>query len=264
MTPRSFEKATGKFVHDLARLGPIGQVSRWHEPICPIVAGLSPAFNDFVAGRIKEIAAQVGAPGAGDCARGANVMVAFTTAPDQLMADVRDRHEVLLGFHFVGETKSLSAFQPPMKSWYVTMTRIADEGAMFDTAYGPGPPSGGSHVPIPLKSEFAFVLIVVDANLLEGQPIGPVADKVAMLALSRPAPHEGCSALPSVMDLLERDCTSTASAGLTAYDEAYLKALYAYHGDEQRYFERGAIAKRVIKEVGAPSPAAAGKRAERR
>jgi hypothetical protein len=258
-TPQTFEQAATRFVHDLARLGPVGQVSRWRQPVCPIAAGLTPEFNDFVINRIKDVIARVGVP-TGDCPAGANVMIAFTTMPDKLMTDVRDHHEALLGYHPVGQTKSIAAFRPPMKSWYVTMTSITGEGgARFDTANGPGPPGGtGSHVHTPLTSEFAFVLVVVDSNLLEGQTIGPVADKVAMLALSRPAPRSGCSALPSVMDLLEPDCpTSTSGAGLTAYDESYLKELYAYRGDEQRYFERRTIAKRIAKDLG-PSPPASG------
>ncbi len=146
-----------------------------------------------------------------------------------------------------------------MKSWYVTKTTIAGgDLAMLDQAYTPRPPQGGSRIPPPLQSQFVFVLVVVDANLLEGQAIGPVADRIAMLALSRPAAREGCSALPSVMDLLDPGCTSNGGAeGLTSYDEAYLKALYAYKGSEIRYFERRSMARTIISptSVAPPSPA---------
>ncbi len=240
-------------MHDSGRPGPIGQISRWGQPVCPLTEGLAPAFNDFVTKRIREVAARVGAPSTGDCGRDVNVLVAFTAMPDQLMADVREHHQALLGFHYVGETKSLAAFQPPMKSWYVTMTRVpGGDFAMFDRAYAPRPPGGtGSHIPPPLKSEFAFALVVVDSSLLEGQEIGPVADKVAMLVLSKPAARDGCSSLPTVMDLLEPTCPSGGSQqGLTAYDEAYLRALYAYKGDERRSFERRSIARRVVERTG--------------
>jgi hypothetical protein len=178
-------------------------------------------------------------------------MVAFTTEPDRLMADVREHHEGMLGFHYVNETRSLAAFQPPMKSWYVTMTVIPGAYANVDRAYASHEPPQGGHIRPPIRSEFVFALVVVDSNLLEDQAIGPVADKIAMLVLSKPAPQEGCSALPSVMDVLNPKCPASGSMdGLTAYDEAYLAALYAYKSSEIRPLERAFIRKRMIRDTG--------------
>ena len=254
--PDTFVRTVEKFVHDQGRPGPFGQISRWRRPVCPLTQGLKPEFNDFVTRRIKEIAAQVGAPGSGDCQKGVNVLVAFTTDPDRLMADVRDHHEGLLGFHYIGQTRSLAAFQSPMKSWYVTLTTIAgSDFVMLDQAYAPGPPAGGSHIPLPLRSEFAFALVVVDSKLLEGQAIGPVTDRIAFLTLSKPAARDGCSAIPSVMDVLDPSCPSRGSTqGLTGYDEAYLKALYAYTGDEIMAFERRSIRKHIISQTSLTPP----------
>ena len=264
--PKSFDTAVRKFVHDMGRPGPIGQISRWRQPVCPITAGLTPAFDDFVNRRVRQVAARVDAPGPGDCREAANVMVIFTTKPDQLMVDVREHHEGLLGYHFVGQTKSLAAFEPPMKSWYVTVTTMpGGDFAMLDQAYAPGPPAGsGSRIQPEYRSEFAFVLVVIDANLLEGQAIGPIADRVAMLALSRPAPRDGCGSLPSILDLMDPKCPAGGSIqGLTAYDEAYLEALYAYRANEMRSMERKSIARRVEDETASPpSPGPAGQGGE--
>jgi hypothetical protein len=258
---KAFEKAVGQFLHDMGRPGPFGQIGRWAEPVCPITTGLTPAMDGFVNTRIEEVAARVGAPGPGDCRRGGNVMVIFTTQPDELMAYIRKHREGLLGYHYVGETKALAAFEPPMKSWYVTTTSVeGGDFVMLDQAYAPGPPQGGSHIQLPLQSRFAFVLVVVDAKLMEGQEIGPVADRIAMLVLSRPAPHDGCSSLASVMDFLDPKCHGGGrQEGLTGYDEAYLKALYAYKGSEIRYFERKSMAKEIMKQSSPPPPDPAGK-----
>ena len=255
-TTQSFAKDVEKFVLEEGHTGPLGQISRWAQPICPMTAGLSPGFAEFVNKRIEAIAARVGAPGSERCGKGVNVMVVFTTVPDELMADVRRHHEALLGFHGVGETRDLSAFRPPMKSWHVTMTRAPGYLAI-DTPYTRLPNWGASHTPPPTKSEFAFALVVVDAKLLEGQAIGPVADRIAMLTLSNPAPRDSCGPLPTIMDLLEPNCAADGSTeGLTSYDEAYLKALYAFkahdYQGEDRSFERRAIAKGIIKFAGPP------------
>jgi hypothetical protein len=255
-TPKAFAKAIDTFVREEGRPGPHGQVSRWRQPICPLTAGLTHGFDEFVNKRILEIAARVGAPGPSDCSKtGVNLLVVFTTKPDELMADVARHHEAMLGYHFVGETKSLAAFEPPMKSWYVTVTE-SNGAKMVDSAYGRFEPDwGASHFPPPMQSEFAFGFIVVDANLLEGRAIGQVADRVAMLALSKPTPHDGCSPLPTILDAMDPKCpTGGSTEALTSYDESFLKALYAYKGSELRGFEREAIRKKMLKEAGPSSP----------
>jgi hypothetical protein len=255
MTEEAFEQAARDFVQDLGRAGgPVNQIGRWGEPLCPVTQGLSRDFNAFVSRRIRDIAVRVGAP-AGAC-RKSNVLVIFTTRPDTLMTDVRKNHDALLGYHYVGEAKSLAAFQPPMKSWYVTGTVIPPIYAAIDYAYGQGHPGGtGSRIRMPYKSRFLFALVVVDSNSLEGQAIGPVADRVAMLAFTNPAPRNGCSALPSIMDFLDPGCPSGEEReGLTAYDETYLKELYAFNRDELKGYMRDTIRKRITRDMAPVSP----------
>lgn len=252
ITPREFERAVESFVKDLGEPGPINRISRWGEAVCPRVTGLSDPFNAFVAARMKQVAVQVGAPGLAECGDRVNVLVLFTSKPHDVAADLRRNHKALLGYHFVGQTKSVAAFRPPMKSWYVTMSIIPGAYAAVDAAYAPSPPGiAGSRIRPPYQSRFAFAVIVVDSNLLEGREIGPVADKVAMLALSNPGPREGCSPLPSVLDLLEPECEANEPAdGLTAFDESYLKALYAFDRDELKGLMREEIADRIVAELG--------------
>lgn len=207
--------------------------------------------------RIWEVAARVGAPGPADCGDAVNVSVIFTSEPDRLMAYVRKHRPEFLGFHPVGQRKALAAFQPPMKSWYVTMTTIPGRFEVIDHAYGSGIPAGtGSRIRLRLKSRFAFILVVVDANLIEGQPIGPVADKIAMLVLSRPERREGCSSLPSIVNYLEPACPSGISTqALTEYDEAYLKGLYAFDRDERKRYMRDKAGDFMAEELGPPAAA---------
>ena len=253
---QAFAKSVETFVHAQGRPGMNGQISRWRYRVCPMTAGLAPSFNAFVSKQVKDVAARVGVP-AGAC-HGVNVLVVFTAQPDRLMADVRDHHAALLGYHQRSEAKSLAVFEPPMKSWYVTGTRQGDSRKIDYDNGGPFPdllPHGAGHLPAPFFSDFAFTLIVVDSRQLEGHEIGPVADEIAMLALSKPAPREGCSPLPTVMDVLDPACPSSASVkALSAYDEAFLKALYAYKGSEEMAFERASIRQRIVQETGPPQP----------
>lgn len=256
-SPDEFQRAVDTFVEDLGEPGPFDRISRWGEGVCPRVSGLPKEFGEFIAARIKDVAAQVGAPIATECGDRPNVQVIFTRKPQELADDVRRNHKLLLGYHAFGEAGELATFRPPMKSWYVTQT-IFQGYNEIDIANGPVPPGAAtSRLRLPHKSRFAFALIVVDTNLVDGEEIGPVADKIAMLALSNAAPYEGCSRLPSVLDLLEPECGSGASGGLTEYDQTYLKALYAFDGDEVQGAMRNAIAGRIIAELGPPAGDAA-------
>ena len=244
---KRIDSAVTSFVHTQARpkVGAIYRFSQWGYQVCPTTFGLTPDMNAFVSQRIKDVAAKAGVPGDGTCS-GTNVLVVITSQPAALMADVRDHHENLLGYHFIGETKALAAFQPPMKSWYVTttskpvyITKNSPVYRVLDYAYGPMvdcPQERCRFLPV-MKSRFAFALIVVEAGRIAGKPIGAVADEIAMTALSRAGPREGCSPLPTVMDLLDPACPPS-DTGLTPYDEAFLKALYAPHETEILYYER--------------------------
>lgn len=249
-----FEDAVFEFVRELGTTGPINQIARWGVPVCPAVEGLSEGYADFVEERIHLIARRVGAP-AGDCQGEANTLIIFTPEPDRLMEDVREEHAGLLGYHYIGQRRSLAAFSPPMKSWYITMTTIPGHYSAIDHAYGPRPPAGtGSRIRLPYKSRFAFVLVVVNLDSVEGEPIGPVADKIAMQVLSQPEAREGCSALPSISDFLEPSCPSRgAIAGLTPYDEAYLTGLYDFDRDELKGYMRETIAERISSELRPPA-----------
>lgn len=93
----SYAAKVDKLVRSLAQphAGYIKQFVQWEGPICPRTEGLAQAFDDFVSARIEDVAQRVGAAAEKPC-RAVNILVIFTTRPDQLMADVRDHHANLL------------------------------------------------------------------------------------------------------------------------------------------------------------------------
>jgi hypothetical protein len=70
-----------------------------------------------------------------------------------------------------------------------------------------------------------------------------------MLALTRSA-LGGCNELPSVIDLLSRDCGERPPPqAVTTADEAYLKALYASNLEMNVSLERGEIHDRMLRQI---------------
>ena len=235
-----------------------GKLTRWHEGVCPQVVGMKPEFAGFVARRIRAVAAETGAPvGAESCRT--NIQVVFTTTPQALMDDVRKHQPDYLGYADGPSARdALAKVTRPIQAWYSTATRdlygqveIDGQKTMGTTAdfnAPPPPPSGGigmggppPHMELPyarvvqvtgmrlgdgVSSELHHVIIVADPSKLADREIGELADYVAMLSLTQLASLEVCQPLPSIVNLLVKDCPRPSST-LTDNDLAYLKGLYS-------------------------------------
>jgi len=107
----------------------------------------------------------------------------------------------------------------------------------------------GSRLENGMTSEFMNVLILIDSRQVNQHSLGAIADYVTMLVLTRSALN-GCNELPSVIDLLSRDCGERPPPqGITSADEAYLKALYASNLEMNVSLERGEIHDRMLKQI---------------
>ncbi len=261
----------------------IDQLGRWREPVCPLTVGLKPSFDKLVSRRISRIAEQVGAPtrGAGKpCS--VNVEVIFTPHAQGLLDHLARRYPWLVGFPTAAHPPR---FRGPIESWYLTATRPSESwtppesvnvaanpggGGLYsrlsdDAEQVAGLP-GGAEIDVPgagapsgavsgwltagLESEFAYVLIIVDAHQVEGYSLGAVSDYLAMLSLTHVTPPETCNALPSITDLLAPRCTEDPKPSkLTAEDAAYLKALYSSSLEMNLNIEEGEVRDRMVRAI---------------
>lgn len=234
------------------------QLSRWAAPVCPQTGGLSGPFNAFVSSRVKTVAATIGAPidkhPNRNFACKTNLLIVFTTKPQGLMDDVRKHHPQMLGFHFTAQAQRLATVDHPIQAWYMTGTK-AEGGNVEPDDPNYRMPSGGagSRLTSRLESQLMGVLVVIDANQIVGHQIGAIADAAAMLSLARASQVKGCSELPTILDFLNPDCPAAADPpGLTRYDLAYLKGLYAIDPQEYAAAQRSEIGSRILREVSAP------------
>jgi hypothetical protein len=252
-----------------------GQLARWSDAICPVTLGLSPAMNAFVSARVAALAAEVGAPVAKRAGCRPNVEILFTDQPQTLVKRVARKQSAFLGYHDASQTASLVTFSRPIQAWYLTGTQNNKGQRSVDVSEGKAASelgvtqtNGGlqaleqmaqtpegcadSHFTRCLSSLFVNVLIVADQNALSGRQIGPVADYVAMLALTQPRSFDGCDALPSILDLLSTKCGDRSEPdGVTDNDVAYLRALYRVNLESMVWVQTNAIAGRMVNDKGA-------------
>jgi hypothetical protein len=236
-----------------------GKLARWRAKVCPIVAGLRPAAVKLITLRVKEIAAQVGAPVDDSDKCRPNIEIVFTTTPQALLDTIFIKYPYLLGDHDnSAQGLKLATFTRPIQSWYATATNdlrgnvqvdgVRTGGVTMDMPFIPG--GGGDGIQTSatglvsmnmpdarvtnvtggrlsdgVASDFHHVAVVAEpAKLLEYE-IGPLSDYIALLALSQTPIPDHCLELPTILNLLAQGCT-TAPKTLTGVDLAYLRGLY--------------------------------------
>ncbi len=237
----------------------IGQLARWRAGICPVTAGLSKEFNTFVTARIKDVAREVGAPVEPKEKCKVNLQVIFSPNPQAQMDAVRIKAAWMLGSHYKAEEKELATVTHTIQSWYATATNdyngqttlddIGDISGKCEYELPPafcGPNAAGpckitasvcaavrpGRTGSGFRSEFALVTIVVDMKKVADIEIGPVADYIAMAGLAQTKATDTCRGLPSISNLLTKDCPADRKANaLTQTDIAYLRALYQMNAE---------------------------------
>ena len=252
-----------KFVQSHGAPGRIDQLTRWGTPPCPTTAGLPEAFNSFVSKRVVEVASEVGAPTSKKPTCKMNLLIVFTDQPQALLDGVRRRRPQLLGFHYHAQAKRLATVNRPIQAWYVTGTTSSRPSATSETGGLPKlddpfemTPGGGagSRLTSHVSSQFLAILVVIDTTKTAGQPIGAIADQVAVLSLTRPAQPRPCGELPSILDVVNPDCPSDRGVqALTSWDVAYLKALYRVDPEEYLPMQQGRIVGHIVRDAKDPA-----------
>jgi hypothetical protein len=256
-----------------------GKIARWEVGVCPITAGLKPGFARYISQRVRDVAAQVGAPVNADAACKPNIEIVFTTTPQALANTIRKKHDAYLGYADTsGQRDQLATITRPIQSWYLTTTqdlagktvvdgsRVAGTGGVrvpcFETVrcqggtqeINSGSPvhamltTGSRAIGDGLRSGFYHVIIVADPTKLLDHEIGTLADYIAMLALTQLSSLDVCQNLASVTSLLTPGCASSAQA-LTVNDRGYLRGLYHMNPERALSVQEDQIAWQISQEA---------------
>jgi hypothetical protein len=246
----------------------LGKIARWKNGICPLAVGLSPRFNLYVSQRILRFAVMAGAPRAPDdkpCRP--NILVVATDQPQALLDFMSAKRPALLGAHYISQRQKIATMTLPVQAWYSTATEdfrgfISSDLPSRDLGYGVMSSSydatgfastyvSGSRTGDGLKSELTTAVILVDTQKIVGQQIGPLADYIAMLALSQGQAYGTCQDVPTINNLMASNCAAEMKpAGLTDIDATYLRGLYKMDAGRSFLGQRGSIAFEMRKELG--------------
>jgi hypothetical protein len=268
------------FVNQITNYDPDDSMglARWLVRICPLISGLSDQDAEFVLARVSEIARKAGAPIAGEKCR-PNLYILITANPAELLRGMERRNRL---FTFADAPASLIdefiALPRPVKIWYHTGVETPEglpltsfefpelgkqsHGNVFQsndaqvaniptpTPHGtdPGmqtnPWANSSHIILNFVWDIHRVIVVVDQTRLAGVTRGQLADYVAMVGLAQLKADLQLGDTPTILTLFS-GTPQAASAGMTDWDQAFLKSLY--DTDQRIKKQRSQIAHNMVR-----------------
>jgi hypothetical protein len=248
------------FVDEISVLEQAGGLARWHVPVCPQVTGLPRENGEFILWRLSEVARAAAVPLAGEHCQ-PNLFVLVTLDPNQLLAQMQKGQRAgSFGRATPVEIDEFIATPRVVRVWYNSAT----ESPGSPTAGQGFPPfgqlSGGGGLPgnvttdwerasrVTRSEERAFttVYVVVDKGRLQGVTRGQLADYIAMVGLTQIRPGAQLNDAPTILNLFD-GAPQAALAGMSGWDQAFVKSLYA---TEQRVtVQRSELALGMLREI---------------
>jgi hypothetical protein len=250
-------------------------MARWEGPACPMVSGLPRDEGEFILWRISDLARQAGTPLGGESCH-PNIFIVVRKHPQAYLEDLTRRHSSDV---FDGATPTvISGFiesNRPVRSWYSTAQQTPEGLPMLvesfpgisqqHVAWVPGgviitpvrpaigdsaltnPWSQASHLVLNAVWAIKKVLVVVDSSQTKGVSIGQLADYVSMAALAQIRLDSHPTTDQTILTLFDAS-PAAASAGVTDWDQAFLKAVYA--SEQKSVMQRNQIAHEMVHQIG--------------
>jgi hypothetical protein len=211
-----------KFIYGITVTPFEDSIARWQTrtPICPLVAGLPHDDGEYMLSRLSRIATAAGVLLAPESCK-PNLYVIVSSVPDELITAWSKRNHFLFGNESGTKIRRFMTASTPVRVWY--NVQLTDQDGI------PCPVSFG--IPIcPADGHFAFgtvrdlssAIMLIDARLAKGISFGQLSAYVAMNGLAEIRPHAKVGA----QHLAPVHRSQKSPLGLSAWDAAYLKAIY--------------------------------------
>ena len=250
------DKALRHMTSAITPVADAGQpLARFQTPICPQVDGLTPALNKAFADRIRADAKIAGLEADGaTCSPNLTVLI----VPDG-QAVVRELHRTrsaVFGALNPITISHLAAPPGPAHLWTSTEVR-SRAGARIKGG------SGGDDVGVlnvrnasilqaVTRTDVNGTVLLLDQPATVGKTINQLADYAAMRTIAQTRPIGTAAAEPTILKLLDADEADPAR-GLTAFDTAYLKALYHGSAEYRPLTQVGIMNRSIRKDLSRPA-----------
>lgn len=199
------------------------------EPLCPGVMGLKEAGAVAVIDRIRATADRLDIPLAGSDGCRPNLVIVIADGGQMSLERLADQSPHLFASLTVSERRELMADPGPVHAWHITEMRSRDGMQMGGRQGLVEPPvvsmwMAHSKIYIPVRTDIVASFILIDRRAVQGKTLVQLADYVTMRGLAQTRPPEATTAMDTILTLFDGD--GPHAAALTAFDTAYLAALY--------------------------------------
>ena len=221
------DKQVSEFVYSIVGPGKVESLARWNVPVCVATAGLTAAEADFVKKRLTQIATDSDVPTGGPGC-GPNFVVIVTTEPEKLLkAWWSEEHRLFNRDRGLGGVNRFIQTDQPVRVWHNACSAPPGiEAYAFSVSDDCGTGVTGSRLSWGAVRAIYTAIVVVDLTKIEGLTFGQVTDHVAMVGLAKIRPSPELGEVPTILGLFTAS-GADRQKGLTAWDESFLKAVYA-------------------------------------
>jgi hypothetical protein len=256
---RQLQKQVDHFVSSVVIQYLNDSLSRWDEPICPLVAGLDRERAEFILGRISEVARTAGARMASERCKIPNFYVIVTPEPDRLLKKWLARNPTIFDRNngWGGIRRFLNS-SDPIRYWYNKRFLNTDGTTASTDAFTAGLEGLSLGEPVPVSKSvigsrlsysavqgLSSVIVVVDSSRMVDLNIGQLADYVAMVGLAEVRVDANTGTAPTILRLF--DNTDNPPQGLSEWDRSLLSSLYSTR--QGSVMQVGAIKTTMLKQL---------------
>lgn len=230
------------------------QIAKFQNEVCPAVYGMPQAYVDVIVDRMRTVARDSGLPVADkDC--GPNVIVMVADDARDLVNMMRTERRLAFNKLELSAIRRLVQGERTVRSWHTMELRGADGRPMQSIEFAGRlvPAITGvlpSRIQKSVRHDLELAFVIFDLSAIDGLSLQQIADHAAMRAFARtsiePATLAGQSILTMFSDIRQ---DNAPAGGLTEWDAAYLKALYATNNTVSASMQRANMARLVRSEV---------------
>jgi hypothetical protein len=257
---RALAPKVSKFVDQIVDMENAEGIPLWKVPVCAMVFGLSPEQRGFILERLADIANAANVPlGGGYC--DPNLFIVVTDDPKGLLRGWDDRSPTRMEV-FGGASEDLFAGAPQsvidefiatpraVRVWY--FTRKEDAWGLPTSAqispYAPAEIHAEASRIVSHNMAYVFfrVFVIADQTRLHGLTIDQLADYFSMVGLAKLKSGAKLGGTPTILKLFDGP-PAAAPVGMSAWDQAFLKSLYA--SEQRSTLQRRQIASAIVREI---------------
>lgn len=203
-------------------------LARWQVPICVLVAGLPRSRGEFLLERLSQTAKEAGIPlGPPDCSP--NFLVIVTAEPEALLKKWGFDPRLYNRDRGLGGVRRFIDTDQPVRVWHNACDvppGLAKSFQMKGSPHCGEPGELGSRLTWAVVRSIYSVIVVVDTGYLKGLNERQLADYISMVGLAQLRTNPELGAASTILRLFAAT-EAERPQGLSTWDQAFLKSLYA-------------------------------------